>query len=159
MNLVTVTGGKRSERERVESMAYYVIDMLMPRMRTLNIEISIMDFEGDDSCGYCLPAGHADSSRPRDFEIEVNKYLDMRTMLETVAHEMVHVKQYARRELFETSVGKHRWMDEWYDESKTSYWDLPWEIEAHGRECGLFVRWASANGYTGKWTKSKREVK
>ena len=158
MNLVTVTGGRRSEREKVESMAYYVIDMLMPRMRTLNIEIEIKDFEGDDSCGYCLPAGHADSSRPRDFEIEVNKYLDLRTMLETVAHEMVHVKQYARRELKELTAGTHRWMGDIVSDDDVAYWDLPWEIEAHGRECGLFVRWAQDNGYKGKWTKSKREV-
>lgn len=156
MNIVTVTGGIRGQREKAESMAHYVIQKLMPRMRTLNIEIEIKDFEGDDSCGYCLPAGHADPSRPRDFEIEINRYLDMRTMLETVAHEMVHVKQYARKELFETSVGKHRWLDEWYDDSKLSYWDLPWEIEAHGRECGLFVRWAQDNGYKGQWTKSRR---
>ena len=117
-----------------------------------------MDFEGDDSCGYCLPAGHADSSRPRDFEIEVNKYLDMRTMLETVAHEMVHVKQYARRELKELTTGTHRWMGDIVSDDDVAYWDLPWEIEAHGRECGLFVRWAQDNGYKGKWTKSKREV-
>ncbi len=156
MNIVTVTGGIRGQREKAESIAHYVIQKLMPRMRTLNIEIEIKDFEGDDSCGYCLPAGHANPSRPRDFEIEINRYLDMRTMLETVAHEMVHVKQYARKELFETSVGKHRWLDEWYDDSKLSYWDLPWEIEAHGRECGLFVRWAQDNGYKGQWTKSRR---
>ena len=82
MNIVTVTGGIRGQREKAESMAHYVIQKLMPRMRTLNIEIEIKDFEGDDSCGYCLPAGHADPSRPRDFEIEINRYLDMRTMLE-----------------------------------------------------------------------------
>jgi hypothetical protein len=35
---------------------------------------------------------------------------------------------------------------------KVSYWDLPWEIEAHGREVGLFVRWCEANNYTAKWT-------
>lgn len=156
MNIVTVTGGQKAQREKAESMAYYVIQKLMPRMKTLNIEIEIKDFEGDDSCGYCLPAGHANTSRPRDFEIEINKYLDMRTMLETVAHEMVHVKQYARKELFETSAGRHRWLNEWYEEGKVSYWDLPWEIEAHGRECGLFVRWAQDNGYNGHWTKSRR---
>jgi hypothetical protein len=156
MNQVLVTGGRKTQREKVESIAHYVINKLMPRMRTLVVEIDIKDFEGDDSCGYCLPAGHADTSRPRDFEIEVNKDLTMRTLLETVAHELVHVKQYARKELFETSVGKHRWLNEWYDEGTTSYWDLPWEIEAHGRETGLFVRWAQNNGHTGKWTNSMR---
>ena len=26
-----------------------------------------------------------------------------------------------------------------------SYWDLPWEIEAHGREVGLFIRYCEEN--------------
>ena len=36
----------------------------------------------------------------------------------------------------------------------TNYWDLPWEIEANGREVGLFIRWAEKEGYAKhKWTK------
>ena len=72
------------------------------------------------------------------------------TLLETLAHEMVHVKQYARREL------KPRvdcWMGKTYNPKKVSYWDLPWEIEAHGRETGLFVRYCEANKLgKQKWT-------
>jgi len=34
------------------------------------------------------------------------------------------------------------WFGKTYNPEKVSYWDLPWEIEAHGRECGLFIRWA-----------------
>ena len=34
------------------------------------------------------------------------------------------------------------------------YWDQPWEIEAHGREIGLFIRWAEKEGYSKrKWVK------
>ena len=30
---------------------------------------------------------------------------------------------------------------------------LPWEIEAHGRETGLFIRWVEENDFaTKKWT-------
>lgn len=156
MNLVTVTGGKKSQRESVESMAHYVINKLMPRMRTLDIEIEIKDFGYDTSCGYCLPAGHASGTSPRDFEIEINKDLELRTMLETIAHEMVHVKQYARNELKQLDADTHRWMGDTVSDDDVEYWDLPWEVEAHGRETGLFVRWAEDNGYTGKWTKSRR---
>ena len=28
--------------------------------------------------------------------------------------------------------------------------DKPYEIEAHGREVGLFIRWAQDNGYADK---------
>jgi hypothetical protein len=70
--------------------------------------------------------------------------------LETVAHEMVHVKQYARRELHPVY---NMWCGKTYNPEKVSYWDLPWEIEAHGREVGLFIRWTEENklGHL-KWT-------
>ena len=36
---------------------------------------------------------------------------------------------------------------------ETEYWDRPWEIEAHGREKGLFVRWAEeTNRASESWT-------
>ena len=52
-----------------------------------------------------------------------------------------------------TRLGRHRWQGEWLA-TDPDYWDQPWEIEAHGRECGLFVRWAEENklGHK-KWTK------
>jgi hypothetical protein len=78
-------------------------------------------------------------------------------MRETVAHEMVHVKQYARREITDyvhsngvASKAKYwKWKDRMVSDA-TDYWDLPWEIEANGRECGLFIRWAQQEGYGDK---------
>ena len=49
---------------------------------------------------------------------------------------MVHVKQYARRELHSD---KHVWMGKTVDPDDVNYWDRPWEIEAHGRPLGLFI--------------------
>ena len=110
--------------------------------------IKIRDFGKDDTYGYAMPLD--DHSRPRFFELEINKKARLRRLLETVAHEMVHVKQYAKGELFEGNfkLGKHRWMGEWLSDNSNlvkEYWDHPWEVEAHGRECGLFVRWAEEN--------------
>jgi hypothetical protein len=63
---------------------------------------------------------------------------------------MVHAKQYARRELHPVN---NAWLGKTYNPKKVSYWDLPWEIEAHGRETGLFIRWVEENDFaTKKWT-------
>jgi len=115
----------------------------MPRMKTLDITVKLTSPK--DAYGYCL-----ELDDKRSFEIEVHRGLRLRTLLETVAHEMVHVKQFARREL-------HPSMDTWYGKTynpkKVSYWDLPWEIEAHGREVGLFIRWAEQEELGDKkWT-------
>lgn len=143
MNYVEVTGGKPYQRKRVESIVHYCIKMLMPRMQTLDIKVILKDIK-EESYGYCL------SETTRDFEIEVDKKLNLRKLLATVAHEMVHVKQYARREL----TGDYTWQGKTYHPKRCDYWDQPWEIEAHGREWGLFVRWAEENNLGKKaWTR------
>lgn len=151
---INIVGGSNSQKKHARSMIKYCVKQLMPRMRGLEINLRIKDFSKDDSLGYAIASDEADSARPREFELEVHKYQPMRKFLMTLAHEMVHVKQFARGELYEsTRLGRHRWHGEWLA-TDPDYWDQPWEIEAHGRECGLFVRWAEENkiGHK-KWTK------
>ena len=140
---ITVKGGKEYQRKHVESIVGFCVKTLMPRMRTLDITVKLC--KPIDAMGYCL-----ETDNNRTFELEISREQGLRSLLETVAHEMVHVKQFARREM-------HPETDEWYGKTynpkKVSYWDLPWEIEAHGRECGLFIRWCEENGLGGKsWT-------
>ena len=143
--MITVTGGKPKQRKYVESMVQFCIDTLMPRMRTLEIEVKLCSPKG--AMGYCL-----ELDNNRQFEIELDRTLSQRKLLETLAHEMVHVKQYARRELHPVN---DTWCGKTYNPKKTSYWDLPWEIEAHGREVGLFVRWAEKERVAHlKWTQT-----
>ena len=129
---ITVNGGKAHQRKHVQTMVEFCIETLMPRMRTLEITVNLCKPTG--ALGYCL-----ELDNKREFELEVDKTQSMRKLLETVAHEMVHVKQYARREM---NPHSDDWLGKTYNPKKVSYWDLPWEIEAHGREVGLFVRWA-----------------
>ena len=101
-------------------------------MQTLDIDVKLANLKGE-AYGYCL------SLDKRTFELEIEKKLNLKTLLTTVAHEMVHVKQYARAELTEGT-----WQGKLINPNQ-SYWDRGYEIEAHGREYGLFVRWAEAN--------------
>lgn len=132
---ITVNGGRESQRKHVKSIVEFCIKTLMPRMKTLDITVNLTKPSG--ALGYCL---ELDSKR--EFELEIDKTQPLRKLLETVAHEMVHVKQFARREMHPEN---DHWYGKTYNPKKVSYWDLPWEIEAHGRELGLFIRWAEAN--------------
>ena len=79
-------------------------------------------------------------------------------MLETIAHEMCHVKQWASGDMYEYSDGfRTKYKKKAYNTKKMDYWDAPGEIEAHGREIGLFVQWAEKNklGHL-KWTQSSK---
>lgn len=156
--IINITGGKPRQKELVRSMVKFAHKKLMPRMQNLELNIRIKDFGKDDSYGYCLPSDDTDTARPREFDVDININQRQRRLLETVAHEMVHVKQFARGELYESvAQGRHRWQGEWLSNRSKSvmdYYDQPWEIEAHGREVGLFIRWAECNGYGKyKWCK------
>lgn len=140
---ISIQGGTKNQKKYARSMVKFCIKTLMPRMKTLDITVKLKNPKG--AMGYCL-----ELDDNRTFEIEADKKLRLRKLLETIAHEMVHVKQYARRELHPVH---NTWCGKTINPKKISYWDLPWEIEAHGREAGLFVRWAEQEklGHL-KWT-------
>ena len=139
---IEVIGGSKSQKNHVEKMVAFCAKKLMPKM---NLDITVNLCKPTGAMGYCLEADNK-----RTFELEVDKSQPLRALLETVAHEMVHVKQYARREL---DPNKEVWMGKTYNPKDVNYWDLPWEIEAHGREVGLFVRYCEENNLAKhKWT-------
>jgi len=150
---ITVKGGKQYQRKYVKSITEFCLKKLMPRMKDIDIVIKLKDLKGN-AYGYCLAIDGPRADRPREFELEVDSKVTLRKLLTTVAHELVHVKQYARGELYESErQGKHRWQGTWLNK-EPDYWDQPWEIEAAGRETGLFVRWAEANNLgKRKWTR------
>ena len=90
--------------------------------------------------GLCEPA---DAGRyHREFDISLDSTMSQKSILEALCHEMVHVKQYARGELKERitqSRVETYWQGKLQDPDALDYWDRPWEIEAHGRERGLFL--------------------
>jgi len=153
MNIV-ITGANPTQRKYITSIVEFCVKKMMPRMTNIEIQVKLKSIKGD-VYGYCMadPEGEAKrGDRPRVFELEISKKLTLRKLLETIAHEMVHVKQYARGELYEGDCNKHRWQGKWLSK-EPDYWEQPWEIEAHGREPGLFIRWTETNKLAHKkWT-------
>ena len=68
------------------------------------------------------------------FEIELDKKLSIKEMVTALCHEMVHVKQFARKEMVDgIETGVARWKSKKIS-LDTNYWDLPWEKEAYRME-------------------------
>ena len=150
MTIINVKGGKKYQQKYTKSMIAFCVSKLMPRKKDLEINLHIKDLKGL-ALGYAWPGDIC--SYPKEFNIEIDSKQKLRDLLVTLAHEMVHVKQFSRGELYEsTKVSKHRWQGKWLKKD-LEYWDRPWEIEAHGREIGLFVRWCENHdiGHL-KWT-------
>ena len=83
--------------------------------------------------------GRNSKGKPRELMIEIHPYASGTTILKTLAHEFVHVKQYVYEELDEEMT---KWMGRDYDSDAVDYYKQPWEIDAYGRETGLFTEFA-----------------
>ena len=78
-------------------------------------------------------------SRPREFMIELDasmKY-SFDQILTWLAHEMVHLKQFVRKELWDYESGRVQWKSRAYSK-KVHYEDQPWEKEAYRLEGELY---------------------
>ena len=142
MNFVTVTGGNKTQRKVAEITTHQMIAELLPRFRTLDIEVKLKKFPKSDrdAIGWCLM-----QEDNRTFEIEINKDIGIKELVTTVCHEMVHVKQYARNEMTDELIesGHAVWKGRKIH-PKTGYYDLPWEKEAYKMQDGLAMKvWKS----------------
>ena len=90
--------------------------------------------------GFANIRGYNLKKKPRKFLIVLNPNIGTKQILATLAHEMVHVRQFAYGHLNTT-------MDKWYDfeidPEVIDYYFHPWEIEAHGLETGLLTKFAT----------------
>ncbi len=149
---ITVTGmvGRRGDKQKlVEAAQFFAAQLMDPRMvRNLTVDIEVrkdLDVEGE-----CVDEDGV--RNPRWFTIGL-KSQDIEEMIKVLAHEMVHVKQHAKNELqsgvMVAARGglkmSSRWMGQlWKPKGKEChYYDSPWEIEAYGREVGLYHKWCA----------------
>lgn len=81
--------------------------------------------------------------RPKDFVIRIDNNLDNEMFVKTLAHELTHVKQWAKGEMkiYERNFKVTRWQNQKIRHDLINYFDMPWEIEAHGREHGLYAQY------------------
>jgi hypothetical protein len=127
----------------------FYMDLLMKvdleRMNSISIEVKIIpnlakDTKNDAMCGW-IDNRH----RPNQFFMHVDADLSYKGMLIATGHEGTHVKQMAMGERQEAWDGQTmRWYGIPYDVNNVHYYDLPWEIEAHGREYGLYDRFVQS---------------
>lgn len=151
---VSVRGSRNKTDARYfrQAVLYYG-QQLFSRQMLPNIMVQVQVMKKLAYNGMCGPI---DPYRPREFEIELRSMPRM-NMLVTLAHEMVHCKQFAYKEL-KTVYYKRQSRTFWQgqDFNDVDYWDHPWEIEAYGNETRLaakFLRHTGLYQYFGQRTK------
>ena len=149
--IISIDGTGPRNADKLEEAARFFAAQLIHTRTTNKIELDLEIVKTLDVDGECI--SEDDHKNPRYFTIRL-KRAPIDEMIKVLAHEMVHVKQYAKNELGKELAlargGKGlrivtRWLGElWSPKSKEdAYWDAPWEIEAYGREVGLHHKWVA----------------
>jgi|TARA_B110000196_G_scaffold30499_1_gene23153 hypothetical protein len=164
MNSVTVIGSTKSLRELSEEVAYWCIGELMPRYRTLEIEIQLSKCADEGGWGFCYAM-----ETERDFTIEIDKRipkiyayeakkdkkanekecarLGREAFIETICHEMVHVWQtasgVAQDRVYPKKLG-YRKLWKGKDYTDTAYSKQPWERQAFRMQGQLLKKYLKA---------------
>ena len=147
--LLHIKGSNKKVRKAVEHAAWYYAEKLMGKRLlgsleiTINLKKDLLIKEGNEGTAIW----EDDNIRPKEFTISLDSNCAIRNILITLAHEMVHVKQWAKGEMYEYAERDMvRFNKTKFNMSNIDYWDYPWEIEAFGRQLGLFVRFCEDQG-------------
>tara|TARA_B100000945_G_scaffold250577_1_gene207248 strand:- start:90 stop:518 length:429 start_codon:yes stop_codon:yes gene_type:complete len=129
MRELNITGGRKKQRQVVEDVVKWSIKKLnLHRIRTLNLTFSIKTLKS-----LYGQLEQLDDKR-REFSVVLDKNVDTKDLIRTVIHEMVHIKQYIRKEMDSEIVGSRmRWKSKTYPYD-IKYDDMPWEKEANRLE-------------------------
>ena len=149
--ILHVKGSNRAVRRLIEHATWFYAERLLGlRLMgsleiTINLKKNLLSKEGNEGSAIWEDDGY----RPKEFIIELDSTVKIRNILITLAHEMVHVKQWAKDEMYEymNVAGLVRFKGEKIHLKETDYWDYPWEIEAYGKQLGLFVRFCEHMGF------------
>jgi hypothetical protein len=126
----------------ITDAAYFYAEQLLGKRLMKNLELDIKltkDLKQKEGAyGYCLITDDNVNS-PREFHIEIDTSMkhSIRDILTWLAHEMTHVKQFVKGELFDYQDGSVQWKSKRYRRN-LSYSKSPWEREAYRMENKLY---------------------
>ena len=116
-------------------------EVLLGKRMAKNVHVSVKLTKNlkkkEQAYGFCHIIDDS-LSRPREFMIELDASMrhPFSQILTWLAHEMVHLKQFVRKELWDYESGQVQWKTRSY--GKVHYADQPWEKEAYRLESELY---------------------
>jgi hypothetical protein len=131
-------GADKRLKRRIGAAAVFFLKALIPRKRNIEIRIKLVKgmLANENTYGECYDL---DASQHNDYytiRLDYNDN-DTDTLIRTLAHEMIHIKQFSRGELRMLYSGYcARWKGKNYPDN-TDYEECPWEIEANALEQSL----------------------
>ena len=150
---IHVTGGNARKRNMVRKAARWMLGYALGTRLANNISLDINLDEGlKDTRFYGSVFWEDSNHRPRSFDMELCNYLKDRMLYRVLAHEIVHIRQYATGDLKDlaTHADYCKWKNKMIlteGRGKVNYFDLPWEVEARRDQEIILSDWKKAHGY------------
>lgn len=138
MKLRVVNCSDAELKQNVKSVVDYTVQKLFRKrkklLKNLRLTIRIDNKKANEAraWGYCKWMDK--NSSPRAFCIIMHENTSRKRFNETLIHELVHVKQYAKGELKDYTSGLTRWKKRVFEEDESSIFAImstPWEKEAY----------------------------
>lgn len=126
----TVQGFKGRKYRNLVAFAQSYIEQL--NLNKSAGKLFILQDESPDALGRAIDTGFG------EYIIFLSPKMNLPTLLQTLAHEMVHIKQYAKGHLKIKNLGV-KWCGKMYKYSDNhAYSARPWELEAMRKEVVLY---------------------
>jgi nitrate/nitrite-specific signal transduction histidine kinase len=142
MKLIKVYGCSQNlnRKDLVRRAAVYFLSRLLPRKRNIQISIRVEDnlIENDSMYGGCYHM----SKSPSKYKIRLDSSMSDYTLISTLAHEFVHVRQFDENELIFTD-SYSQWRGKYYQTDEFAETEEPWEVEPRKMESVLAAEFFS----------------
>ncbi len=132
-------------RQQLLALDFFA-DALLTNQLKRHIIVHVRFRKSMDFLGLTDVEDYNKSGKPREFLLEICRGQSDKEIIHTLAHEMVHVKQYAYGELNEQAT---YWCGKFFS-SNLNYHEQPWEIEAHDVSDLLMLQYTEK--YNVKWS-------
>lgn len=150
---ISITGGSSYKRKMLKRAARWMLGYALGTRLANNITLKIrIDESLVNTKFYGSVIWEDDNHRPRSYDMELCNYLTDRTLYKVLAHEIVHIRQYATGDLKDlaTQANYCKWKNKLVQsegKGRISYFKLPWEIEARRDQEVILREWKEAHGY------------
>ena len=131
----------KDEKKLIREYCGFVLNRFVKKsvLDKANIKVEIVH---ENDLEYALNVKHITRSK--------NPLIKFKKIMINLGHELIHIKQYLNGEMFDYVAGGVRYKGSYFDMAfqmnVESYFEAPWEIEAYGRELGLYKLFVKMKG-------------
>jgi hypothetical protein len=140
MKFIVENSESRIMTKYVKFIMEYTLLITMPEiLKSPEHSVKLVFVDEIESKIYAETSWDDNNYDPKKCKIYITYIKNKKILTQTIIHEMVHVKQFFKKELVDLDENSQFiWNNNLYNIDKDEYWLLPWEIEANGYEVSIF---------------------